>query len=253
MRRAPIGVTLLGALSLALALAACGGGDEAVDDSTAVTEALVTTVADTEPPSSVTEATATEATELETTTTSEAPEAPDDTASPASDPPTTDAQLSAVPAQDLDGACLVGEWVVTEDEMNAFYEGVTATLSVPLTISVEGSAPITFRADHTYAWAPAFTLTVEVVGQVGTGVSGGSIIGDWSAADGTLTTSSEVNALEVEVTVAGVTLDESDFANGLLNSSPVNGVTYSCDGPTPVLNFLTGDPDVTVPISLEPA
>jgi hypothetical protein len=248
MRRTAIGLALSGALLLA----ACGGG-EAVDDSTAVTEALVTTVADTDPPPSVTEATATEATELETTTTSEAPEAPDDTASPASDPPTTGAPLAAAPTQDLDGACLVGEWVVTEDEMNAFYEGVTATLSVPLTMSVEGSAPITFNADHTYAWAPAFTLTVEVVGQVGTGISGGSIIGDWSAADGMLTTSAEVNALEVEVTVAGVTLDESDFANGLLNGSPVNGVTYSCDGPTPVLNFLTGDPDVTVPISLEPA
>jgi hypothetical protein len=68
-----------------------------------------------------------------------------------------------------------------------------------------------------------------------------------------LTTSAEVNALEVEVTIAGVTLDEGDFANGLLNGSPVNGVTYSCDGPTPVLNFLTGDPDVTVPVALEPA
>ena len=248
MRRTPIGLALLGALSLA----ACGG-DEAVDDSTAVTEALVTTVADTEPQPSATDPIVTEATEPESTTTSEAPEAADDTASPASDPATTDAPLSAVPAQDVDGACLIGEWVVTEDEMNAFYEGVTATLSVPLTMSVEGSAPITFDADHTYAWAPAFTLTVEVVGQVGTGVSGGSIIGDWSAADGMLTTSAEVNALEVEVTVAGVTLDESDFANGLLNGSPVNGVTYSCDGPTPVLNFLTGDPDVTVPISLEPA
>jgi hypothetical protein len=243
-RRTPIGLALLGAISLA----ACGGSDESVDDSSADTTAVVTTISDTEP-----EPTVTEATELEITTTSAAAEAPDDTVPATTDPPPTDAPQSAAPAEDVDGSCLVGEWVVTEDGMNAFYDGVTATLSVPLTMSVEGSAPITFHADHTYAWAPAFTLTVEVVGQVGTGVSGGSIIGDWSATDGVLTTSAEVNALEVEVTIAGVTLDEGDFANGLLNGSPVNGVTYSCDGPTPVLNFLTGDPDVTVPVALEPA
>ena len=33
------------------------------------------------------------------------------------------------------------------------------------------------------------------------------------------------------LTVAGVTFSGNDLANGLLNSSPVSGVTYSCDGP----------------------
>lgn len=230
------------ALACALLLAACGGGseEEATDDSVTAAEATE----------------ATEATEVETTTTSEVAsttEAPDTAVPPDTDPPPTDAPQVTEQAEDTDGNCLVGEWVVTEKEMNSFYEGITATLSVPVTITVAGEAPITLNADRTYAWAPDFTLTVEVAGQVGTGVSGGSITGNWSAVDGVLTTSSDVNALEVEVTVSGVTFDEGDFANGLLNGSPVNGVTYSCDGPTPVLDFLTGDPDVTVPITLTPA
>ena len=54
--------------------------------------------------------------------------------------------------------------------------------------------------------------------------------------------------MEVSVTVAGVTFSGSDLANGLLNSSPVSGVTYSCDGP--VLDFQTADPGVTVPVTL---
>lgn len=238
--------TILGfALPGALLLAACGGSGDSADDSTVATEPAATTSAVT------TSAVATVAvTEPAETTTTTVAEATADTTPPETDPPPT---AASEPAVDFDGTCLVGDWVVTEDEMNGFYEGVTATLGTPVTITVEGSAPISFHADHTYAWAPAFTLAVEVLGQVGTGVSGGSITGDWSAADGVLTTAAEVNELDVQVTIAGVTLDESDFANGLLDGSPINGVTYSCDGPTPVLNFLTGDPDITVPVALEPA
>jgi hypothetical protein len=47
--------------------------------------------------------------------------------------------------------------------------------------------------------------------------------------------------------------DGDDLANGLLNSTPINGVTYSCDGPAPVLDFKTADPSVTVPVTLTPA
>jgi hypothetical protein len=59
--------------------------------------------------------------------------------------------------------------------------------------------------------------------------------------------------LEVFITVGGVTIEGDDIANGFLNSSPINGVTCSCDGPAPVLDFNTGDPKVTVPITLTPA
>jgi hypothetical protein len=84
-------------------------------------------------------------------------------------------------------------------------------------------------------------------------VAGGTITGDWTAVDGVVTTGSDVNALTVSVEVNGATFDRDQLANGFLNSSPVNGVTYSCDGPSPVLDFLTSDPMVTVPVTLAPA
>jgi hypothetical protein len=62
-----------------------------------------------------------------------------------------------------------------------------------------------------------------------------------------------VNALEVIITIGSTTVNGSDMANGILNSSPVNGVTYSCDGPTPVIDFKTADPSVTVPVTLTAA
>lgn len=228
-------VGLLGALVLAVAATACGGGDDDAGSAPSTTEADVET---------------TEAAPAATTATTEAPEPTEPPATEAPEP--TDPPATEAPAPDT-GECLVGEWVVTEEQMNAYYAGLMGTLEAPLTITTTGSAPLSFAADGTYEWAPGFALTVEVAGATGTGDVGGTITGNWTAADGVVTTASDVNALVVQITVNGVVFDGADLANGLLNSSPVNGVTYSCDGPSPVLDFQTADPSVTVPVTLTPA
>ncbi len=237
IRHSVLGLVTVGAL----VLAACGGGDGDGDSSTdtaaSVAETTSTTV---ELPSATDSPTTTAAAAVVTD--------PPVTEPPQTDPPSTE----PAPAADVDGACLVGEWVVTEDEMNKFYDGLESTVDAPLSISVEGGAPLSLGADGTYRWDPEFIFTVEVAGTTGTGLTTGDITGNWSAADGVVTTESDVNALEVSITVGGVTIDGGDMANGFLNSSPVNGVTYSCDGMYPVLDFMTGDPDVTVPVSLFP-
>ena len=137
--------------------------------------------------------------------------------------------------------------------MDAYYSGLMSTLEAPLTMDTVGSAPLSFGADGTYEWAPAFALTVEVAGATGTGDVSGTIIGKWSAVEGVVTTFSDLNALVVSITVNGVSFAGPDLANGFLNSLPINGVTYSCDGPTPVIDFQTADPTVTVPVTLTPA
>lgn len=149
--------------------------------------------------------------------------------------------------------CLVGNWIVDEEQMNSFYNALTSTIDSPIMINVVGVAPLSFAADGTYGWAPDFALMIEVAGQRGTGVTGGNITGDWTAVDGVVTTSSDVNALTMSITVGGSVIDGSSIGNGFLNSSPINGVTYSCDGPTPVLDFMTGDPAVTIPVTLTSA
>jgi hypothetical protein len=226
----------------ALVLAACGGsdGDSSSDTAASIAETTTTTV-EPVPANTTVEPAAT--TNAPTTTAA---------AAAVTDPPATDPPMT-VAAADTDGSCLVGEWVVTEEEMNKFYGAIEATIDVPLTLEVEGSAPLTLSVDGTYRWDPEFTLVVEVAGTVGTGEASGDITGDWSATEGVLTTASDVNALEVFITVGGVTIEGDDIANGFLNSSPINGVTYACDGPAPVLDFNTGDPKVTVPITLTPA
>jgi hypothetical protein len=231
-------------------LSACAGdSDGEPDDAAGVASTIGTATA--EPAPSAGEPSDTDAPGTESPATeSPATESPS-TEPPATEPAATEPAATEPPVDD--GRCLVGDWVVTEAEMDAYYAGLMTTVEAPLTIDTTGSAPLSFAADGTYAWAPTFALTVDVAGQVGSGEVGGTITGNWTAADGVVTTSSDVNALAVSITVNGVTFAGDDLANGLLNSSPVNGVTYSCDGPSPVLDFKTAEPDVTVPVTLTPA
>jgi len=243
MRPSPITIAAFaGALAVAGLLVGCGGSDDS-----AVTIDPATTV-------DTTDATATASTDITTAATTEVTDPPSTDAPVETDPPATDPPppVTQAPAGD-EGECLVGDWVVTEDQMNAFYGALMSTLEAPIGIDAAGSAPLSFAVDGTYRWAPDFALTVEVAGQRGTGVTGGTITGNWTAVDGVVTTASDINALAVAIDVNGVTFGGDDLVNGLLNSSPVNGVTYSCDGPTPVLDFKTGDPAVTVPITLASA
>jgi hypothetical protein len=231
---------LVGIVAAAGLLVGCGGDSDGADS-------VPETVASTVVPAETTDTT--EATEPTTVAT----EPPAET-EPSTDGAVEESESLTTEAPGADaGECLVGDWVVTEEQMDAFYSGLMGTLEAPLTIDTVGSAPLSFAADGTYEWAPAFTLAVEVAGASGTGEVGGTITGDWTATEGVVTTSSDVNALAVSITVNGVVFDGADLANGLLNSTPINGVTYSCDGPTPVLDFKTADPAVTVPVTLTPA
>jgi len=151
MRQSPsVLVGLVGALTVAGLLVGCGGGDDTAVSSSA------------------------SASTLETVETTDAA-GPGTTAvagdsSGVTDPPTTDAPAAtATPSTDSpgpdDGECLVGDWVVTEQQMDAYFAGLMGTMEAPLTIDTVGSAPLSFAADGTYAWEPDFALTVEVAGQ----------------------------------------------------------------------------------------
>lgn len=214
-----------------VAVASCSGGDDEGSGSSTTPDVALPTSSPTSEPvaSSSTAPTPTDAT---TTTESTAP--------------------TTVAPPDR-GECLVGDWIVTQEQMNGFYDGLMSTVDAPIGIDATGQAGLFFRADGTYGWAPDFDLVVDVSGQGGVGRTGGSIAGTWSASSGMVTTANDVNAIELSITVNGITFEGSDLANGILTSSPVSGVRYSCAGPTPVIDFKTADPSVTVPVVLTAA
>jgi len=236
---------VLVAVVTAAAVVSCTGDDDPAESeaSTPVTAPGATTTegssVSTVPASSTAESTA----PVDTEGTSVAP-----TLAPATLPPSTTA-----PAEPDNGDCLIGDWVVTDTEINEYYAGLMATVDAPIAITASGQATLTFDAAGSYRWAPDFDLVVDIVGAPGTGATSGTATGSWSAAAGTITTASDQVELLVSITVNETTFSGSDLADGLLAQSPVSGATYSCAGGSPVIDFRTADPEVFVPVELSPA
>lgn len=240
---------------LVLTLAACGGDDD--DAGGGAIDAVTTTAPDTTAAETAVPETTAPATTTSTTvalvaggssadTTAPAPTTAAPTTGPA---PTTAPPTTVAPAP---GECLVGNWVITQDEMNAFYDTLEATVDAPLDITVSGQTALDMTAD-TYVYTANFGLTVEVAGQGGDGQSTGTVSGTYSAADGVIVTTLGSSDLNVIISVMGQTIDGSSMANGLLNSVPINDSPYDCSGPTPVIMFETADPGVRHPVTLTPA
>ncbi len=133
-----------------------------------------------------------------------------------------EASASSEPVDPTDPGCLVGDWRIAQDQMQVFYDAVSA--------ASEGLA-----------------LTI-----VGEGVTTGSIGGTWTADAGVITTAVGDNSLSTIVTINGVTQDASDLLGGIIASDPINEAPFDCSDPTaPVLQFDTGSG--RVPVALTPA
>ncbi|MEX2626679.1 MAG: hypothetical protein WD225_07325 [Ilumatobacteraceae bacterium] len=234
------------ALAAALAVTACGDtADDAADTASTSTSSSIT---------STTGATAAGGTSDPTTTTA----APATTAATTTSPTTTDVttttQATTTTATTTtvapdDGACLVGTWVVSEEQMNVFYDALEAEMDVPAELGVVGQAVLELGPD-TYEWRPEFVLELTVAGTTGTGDASGSITGEYVTADGVITTMSEVNQLELVVEVGGQTIDGSDLGNEMLNSAPINDAPYECVDGSVTIWFTTADGSVPIALSL---
>lgn len=230
-RRVPV-VLLVAGLGL---LAACGGDDGSTPGTLPATTLPATTAPATTaaPAPPTTEAPATTSTTAAPTTTTEAP-------TTTTEPPAP-------------GACLVGDWVITEEQMNVFYDQIEATSGGELSIQISGSTGLTFTTDGRFEYTPDFTLELEVIGAGGSGVTGGLIGGTYQARDGIVVTSIDRNEIEVTVDVMGQVFDGSDIAGGFLTSFPVADAPFDCSGPSPVIDFATGEGTPRVPVELTPA
>ncbi len=171
----------------------------------------------------------------------------DTTDAPVADPaPAEEAapiSASVDPAAAGDSSCLVGDWVISQDEMNGYYDALEANLAVDgpsPDFDIVGNVLLSFgETDYTYVGD--FDLTIDVAGQTGTGQTSGTVTGTWDVVDGLVVTTLGSSDLDVTITIAGVTLSGSDFANGILDSAPINGAPFDCAGPT--IGFQLGAPD----------
>ncbi|GLI26867.1 hypothetical protein ARHIZOSPH14_11090 [Agromyces rhizosphaerae] len=147
------------------------------------------------------------------------------------------------------GDCLVGDWVLAVSDMQAYYDVVGSASGMEMTL--DGTTGLSLTAD-TFEYTPDMMLTLDFEGTSAVAVLGGSLSGEYTTADGVITTTSEVFDFEAEVTVDGTPVGDSSMANELLAGSPVSDAPYDCSGATPVIMFDTGVGE-RVPVTLQPA
>ncbi|MGV8913308.1 MAG: hypothetical protein ACOH14_11910 [Rhodoglobus sp.] len=164
--------------------------------------------------------------------------------------PTPEAETDAAAPVSEEAAtgpeCLIGDWYIAEDQMQAFYSAVSDS------ISVRGGTGLAFT-DTTYAYTPDFAIIVQVGGAEGEGSITGGVTGDYVANETEITTSHDVSDVSVTVAVSGVTMDGTDLFGDFLSSAPINSAPYECGADGPILQFATGDSTPRVPIQLTPA
>lgn len=136
--------------------------------------------------------------------------------------------------------CLIGDWIIPQDQMQSFYDAIDG-----IEFEIEGDTGLSFTATE-YRYTPDFTLTLEVMGMEGSGTITGSVTGEYTADDSTITTSHEVSDVAVAVTVGGVTQDGTDAFGAFMSSAPINSAPYECGPGGPVIQFDTGDARVPV-------
>lgn len=163
---------------------------------------------------------------------------------------TETAETEAAPTDPLDPACLVGDWVLTQEQMQGFYNAL-ATEVDGITFTAEGSAGLSFTATD-YRWTPEFTLVLEVAGLEGQGATTGTLGGTYTAADGVITTTLGDNNLSATLTINGTTQDGTELLGSFITSDPINNTPYDCTNPdAPVLQFETSTG--RTPVVLTPA
>jgi hypothetical protein len=133
--------------------------------------------------------------------------------------------------------CLVGDWYITQEEMQGFYDAVTAETGAGFTI--DGGTGLTFT-ESTFTYTPQFTLLLDLAGTTGTGTIDGAISGNYSADDTTITTSQETSDAVLTVEIGGVVQDASALFGDILAASPINTAPYECTADGPLIQFDTG-------------
>lgn len=168
---------------------------------------------------------------------------------PRSAEPCPEPATTTEPAPPPSDDCLTGNWTITSGELARLYDAVSnATPGISLDAS--GTIGVSFDGSR-FTYTPAFQLTLDTNGLVGTGTVTGTLSGDYAAIGGTITTSAETSTIAATVSINGIEMDASPFLDATLFARPLNSAPYECTPGGPVIHFAT--PSGRVPISLVPA
>lgn len=161
-------------------------------------------------------------------------------------PPPTQETIAPV----LEGPeCLVGNWYVAEDQLQVFYDSVSAASGNAVVFAVDGDTLLSFDGAR-YKYEPDLYLTVTTGGVEGVARLRGTIAGDYTADATTLRTVTDTTDVEYSYSVGGVAQDASALFAGALADAPISGGEYECTADGPIIQFNNGSG--RVPVQLVP-
>jgi len=145
--------------------------------------------------------------------------------------------------------CLIGNWAIGEDQMQAFYDSVSAASGNAVVFAVDGGTILSFDGAR-YKYEPDLYLTVTAGGVEGLAQLRGTIAGDYTADATTIQTVTDTTDVEYSYSVGGVAQDASALFAGALADAPINGGDYECTADGPIIQFSNGSGHV--PVQLVP-
>src|SRR5690606_1429214 len=151
---------------------------------------------------------------------------------------------SEIPGSDASAECLVGDWLVTEAELQRWATAVLPTGELKL-VDVVGTSSFSFTADGGYTLTPdwGFTLVIENAEMQGDAFVTGAVVGSYVTSGATLTTTvtdSSTIRVEVDIVLNGVSIPTDPFETILAEAfgmNPINSSPFDCAGGALTLHF----------------
>jgi hypothetical protein len=134
--------------------------------------------------------------------------------------------------------CLVGDWLISDSEMNKFYAMVGEATGT--TFTIEGDTTLTFTTDQ-FTYTPDFSLVMTTAGVDATGRLSGPIAGAYTATDDTITTDVTSSDAHMFITVGGIEQDVTEQFGDAVTGAPFNNSPYRCTADGPILGFTIDD------------
>jgi hypothetical protein len=145
--------------------------------------------------------------------------------------------------------CLIGDWYISQDQLQVFYDSVSDATDGAVSFIAEGDTGLSFDGTQ-FEYTPDLRLDISTPATEGQATIAGSISGGYEADATTVTTSNETVDVDYEYIVGGVAQDASLLFGEALLGSPINGGEYTCTPDGPIISFDNGFG--RVPVQLVP-
>lgn len=161
----------------------------------------------------------------------------------ATDTPTSEA-LSLEPPE-----CLIGDWYISQAELQVFYDSVNEASDGAVTFTVQGDTGLSFDGTS-FEYTPDLRLSISTPSTEGVGTLVGTIAGPYSASDTMIAAENDSVDVEYDYLVGGVEQDAAALFASLITTAPVNDADYECTPNGPLVSFDNGFG--RVPVQLVP-